>query len=184
MHSKPDQTDLLLCLMYPPFEVFFFAPEKTECKTKVYTFLLGLEQVQLHNVSIYLVKEREGKSLCCSTVSERLLLWCWRRVKGGDWRVCAVSIWGWWHRGDGQLRPQQSITSWQWLSLTTSAVVAMANSESVTGCVFRSCQSNTRSPTMTSVVPALFETAVRIKHTLLGCSIHTFAAATFNFYFF
>lgn len=49
------------------------------------------------------------------------------------WRVsrgCTVSIWGWWDRGDGQPQPGQRITSWQWLSHTTSGVVVMANSQS------------------------------------------------------
>lgn len=77
MHSKPDQRDLLLCLMYPPFEVFFFFfPEKTECKTKVYTFLPLWEQLQPHNVSITPSQKKKRK----------------KKRKGGNLGVCVGPV--------------------------------------------------------------------------------------------
>lgn len=55
--------------MYPPFEVFFFSPEKTECKTKVYTFLPRWEQVRLHNVLIAPSGRKGRRKTCVGPVS-------------------------------------------------------------------------------------------------------------------
>lgn len=58
MHSKWDQSVLVLCLMYPLFEVF---SKDRECKTKVYIFLPLWEQLLLHNLSIPLSEKRESR---------------------------------------------------------------------------------------------------------------------------
>lgn len=149
------------CILHLKFS-FFFPLKRQSVKQKFTLSCFGRSKFGCTMYRSHLLEEREGESLelvrCQwkAAAQSRLLLWCWRRVKGGDWqvgRLCTVSIWGWWDRGDRQPRSCQSITSWQWLSHTTSAVVAMANGESATGGVIRSCQSNTRSLTMTSVIP-------------------------------
>lgn len=121
-----------------------------------------------------LSKKKEGLWVCAGPESAQ-----GRRPRPGahydaeGWRVsrvCTVSIYGWWDRGDGQPQPGQSITSWQWLSHATSGVVVMANSQSAWLGAVRATQGrwqwhhSSRCPALSGTTVCIQTRAVRVFH--------------------
>lgn len=170
MHSKWDQSVLVLCLMYPLFEVF---SKDRECKTKVYIFLPLWEQLLLHNVLIPLSeKKRKQKDLgflfesCCCIVNTRPAADSWlelekkERLKGRS-ALYGINL----KKVDGphvntvtspvlmdnHTPGKVSPTDSDWQIQEAVLLQCWMASPHNTGGVIRSCQSNMRQLTMTSL---------------------------------
>jgi len=185
LHSEWDQSALVLCLMYPLFEVSFF-PKDRGCKTKVYIFLPLWQQLLLHNVLIPL--SGESRKTCLNHVAlsiqgQQPVLDVWwsqpevrgeRRESEGPVRfVWYQSKKGWWAScgygdqpcPDGQHTPGKvspSDSDWQ----GEEAVLLpcwMASPHNTRG-VIRSCQSNMRELTMTSLTAKEWPTLLMCIH--------------------